>query len=134
MKTMLQNLTAEPKQTYFFCSRIRMGVLIRYLRQNPAAQYRVVQYDSFERELPPDVYEQSKTLQIPLSQTGDRLDRKPCCLISHYSIKRLQKYLDDIFKSDEYRIYEESLSADMLAEYNRNFSQDAGCIPVSKLT
>lgn len=124
---------SKQKTTYFFCSRIRMSVLIRHLKQDPETQYRVIQFDSFQKELPKEVYEQSKTLKISLSNTGNRMDKKPCCLISNYDPKDLQKYLDNIFRSDEYKAYEKNLSADMLADYNKNFSQDKGCIPVSNL-
>lgn len=124
---------SQQEKTYFFCSRIRMSVLIRHLKQDPTTQYRVIQYSSFKKELPENIYEQSKSLKIPLSNTGDRIDKRPCCLISNYDPKDLQKYLDSIFKSSEYQNYEKNLSEDMLASYNKNFAQDKGCIPVNNL-
>ena len=123
-------LRTEPKTTYFFCSRINMRILIKGLRITLSSEtlqkLKVVTCKHFDAELP-------KTVTVPkvkLSMTGDRLDPKPCVLISNLNTNDLDAYLHEIYESDSFKDYETAMQEEAMTDFAINHQNDTGKIPV----
>jgi len=110
------DVRVESNLTYFFVSRV-YGVRIMHFLKMANIEFKYVGNSKIFDEVPEDM----TIPDVKFIPTSDTLDSKPGLIISHLNPKDLQRKWEEIFDSEDYQDYLESLQPS--AESKRIFME-----------